>query len=241
MKMVTIKEIKQLTKSKRRDFFYKIVDYLAYFPAKIFLLTPITPNQITLLWILGQLIASVFLASGKYFTMVIALLVFQAMFILDCTDGIIARYKKKFSLNGIYLDIAGHYIANSFLLICYGIGAAKYYENFIYAVLGLIAALVFLLNKAITLNPAWYPKNQQKAIQECSKESMLLNERKWLYYLFAVFRLEYMFNFMFWGTVAELANYVLIVYTLLFTLELGRKGLMQFIKNYRKDKELSSN
>lgn len=239
--MPTITEIKILARSKRRDVFYRLTDNLAYFPAKILLLTTITPNQITVLWILGQLIASVFLASGKYWTMVIALLIFQAMFILDCTDGIIARYKKKFSLNGIYLDIAGHYIANSFLLICYGIGVAKYYENFIYAVLGLIAVLVFLLNKAITLNPAWYPKNQQKAIYDCSKESMLLNERRWLYYIFAAFRLEYMFNIMFWGTLFRLANYVLIVYTIFFILELGRKILMQFVKNYRKDKELSSN
>ena len=237
--MPTIKEIKSLGGKKRRDFFYQISDYLACYPAKLFLATPLTPNQITILWIVVQVIASLFLVSGKKWIMVISLLVFQAMFIIDCTDGIVARYKKKLSLNGVYLDILGHYLANSVLLICYGIGAARYYENFTYALLGILAALTFLLNKSITLNPVWYPKNQQKVIYDCSKSSMLLNEKKWLYYIFAVFRLEYLFNIMFWGTLFGLANYVIAVYTVLFILELGRKILMQFVKNNKNDKELS--
>ncbi|HLC51895.1 MAG TPA: hypothetical protein VJI98_01475, partial [Candidatus Nanoarchaeia archaeon] len=57
--------------------------------------------------------------------------------------------------------------------------------------------------------------------------------------IFAVFRLEYLFNIMFWGTLFGLANYVIAVYTVLFILELGRKILMQFVKNNKNDKELS--
>jgi len=236
--MPSIKEIRKLGSKKRRDVFYQISDFLAYYPAKLFLYTPITPNQITILWIVVEIVASLFLITGKKWIMIGALLIFQSMFIIDCTDGIVARYKKKFSLNGVYLDLLGHYSANSILLICYSIGIAKMFNQQIYILFGIITVFAFLLNKSVTLNPTWYPEKQSKYIIKNSKESMLLNEKKFMYYVFAFFRVEYLFNAMFWGTLFGIGNIVVIVYMILFILEFFRKILKQYTKNYQSDKIL---
>lgn len=236
-KVPKIKELRELAKHTRRDFIYSFIDYLAYYPAKLFLYTPLTANQITIIWIFAQVIAALFLASGNNLTMLIALVIFQLMFILDCSDGIVARYLKQFSLNGVYLDCLGHYITNPLLLICYGIGVFRIQHQWVYFFLGILAALFFLLNKAITLNPNWYKDNTQKEKIECSYEgSLLQNQRKSIYFVFAFFRLEYLFNLMFWGTLFGYLHYTLIIYCLFFFIELIRKIISQFIHNYKLDK-----
>ena len=230
--MVTIKELRKSANSKRRDFLYSLMDYLAYYPAKLFLYTSLTANQITVIWIIGQIIAALFLTTGDYLTIIIALIAFQAMFILDCTDGIVARYKKQFSLNGVYLDYLGHYITNPLLFICLGIGITKYTHNIIYLFIGLFTALLFLLNKAITLNPLWYDDPKQKEIiTQSSKKSLLKNQKGLFSLLFTFFRLEYLFNAMFWGVLLGYANYILIIYFILFLFEFLRKSFSQFIGN----------
>jgi len=234
----TIRELREKTKSKRKDIFYSVADYLSYYPAKLFLYTSITANQITLIWIIGQIVSALFLTSGNYLTMVSALLVFQAFFILDCTDGIVARYRQKFTINGIYLDMLGHYLANTILLISFGIGVAKTSGNVIYIFIGFAAAAAFLLNKAITLNPLWYGnEEQQNRIKSSYGKSQLQNQKKAVYFVFAIFRLEYMFNVMFWGILFGYAEYTLILYAILFFLEFLRKLFSQLKHNQNLDQQ----
>jgi len=234
--MVTIKELRNAARTKRRDPIYTFMDFLAYYPAKIFIWGSLTANQITIFWIIGQIISCLFLITGNYLTTIIALLSFQSMFILDCADGIVARYKNQFTLNGIYLDYLGHYIANPLLLICFGIGVARSQGSLIYIVLGISGAFLFLLNKAITLNPCWYKnKKQREKIENSLTKSLLTNQNIFLSFLFSLFRLEYLFNFMFWGVLFGYANYTLIIYVILFFLELLRKIITQLFHNYKLD------
>ena len=199
--MITIKELRKISKTKRRDFIYSFMDYLAYYPAWLFLHTPLTANQVTIIWIIGQIASALFVAKGTWLSMLIGVTIFQLFFILDCSDGIIARYKKQFSLNGIYFDYLGHYIANPLLLICFGIGTFRITGKILPLLLGIFAALLFLLNKATTLNPLWYSdKAQQHLVEVSFEKSLLKNQRTLLYSVFAFFRLEYMFNLMFFNT-----------------------------------------
>ena len=234
--MISIKELRKAG-TKRKDPIYAFMDYLAYYPAKLFLYTSLTANQITVIWIIGQIIAALFLTSGDYLTMVIALVAFQAMFVLDCTDGIIARHKKQFTLNGIYLDYIGHYIANPLLFICLGIGIANITHNVLYVFLGGLTAIIFLLNKAITLNPFWYGNpDQKKKIEDSYNETHIQKKKGLLFYAFVFLRVEYFFNLMFWGILFGYAEYTLMLYTLFFFLELLRKMFSQLIHNHKLDK-----
>lgn len=240
--MPTIKELQKTAHTQRRDIMYRFIGYLAYFPAKILIPTPITPNQLTIIWIIGQLGSALLLLAENQAIKILGLVLFQAFFILDCSDGIIARYKKKFSLNGIYLDRVGHYLANSFLLVCYTWSVFTTYDQPLFVAIGGLAILTFLLNKAITLNPAWYPSQQREFITQSSEKSLLKNQPSLIYHIFALFRLEYFLNIMFWGTLLGFMQYTLMLYALFFTLELGRKLINQFRLNRTYDeKALGSN
>lgn len=238
--MRSIKDMKELAGKKRRDILYSFADHLAYYPAKLLLKTKITPNQVTIFWILGQVVSALFLASGERITMIISLIMFQTFFILDCTDGIMARFRKDFSLRGEYLDYLGHYVANPVLLGALTIGVYKIHGEAFYLIAGVVAIFSFLLNKALTLNPFWYSfESQRELIEKTRRESLLLNQKNFLYSIFAFMRLEYLFNFMFWGILFGYANYTLLIYSLFFVLELFRKLIMQYVMLSRVDKSKS--
>lgn len=235
--MPTIKELQQSAHTERRDIMYRFIGYLAYFPAKVLVHIPITPNQVTLIWIIGQITSSLLLLSATKTAMLLGLVLFQAFFVIDCTDGVLARYKRQFSLNGIYLDRVGHYLADPFLLLCYTWAVFRIYDEALYLLAGGIAVLAFLLNKAITLNPAWYQAHQRDYITQSSEKSLLKNQPSFVYHIFAWFRLEYFLNVMFWGTLLGYPQYTLLLYSTFFVLELFRKMLQQFMLNRRLDQQ----
>src|SRR3989344_7225593 len=122
-KIPSIKELRQtVSKQSTKGFLNPLCDFLAFYPAKIFLYLPFNPVQITVIWILIKIVTALLMTTGNYLLTIIALTVFQLASILDGVDGIVARYRKDYSYNGIYLDYVGHYFCNSLLLICLAIG-----------------------------------------------------------------------------------------------------------------------
>jgi len=236
-KKPSINEMREKSQAPRGGLVYKFVDYLAYYPAKLFLYLPITPNQITFLWIAIQIISTFFLIKGEYWTTIVALLVFQSMFILDCTDGIVARYKKQFSIKARFLDDMGHFIANSCLLIFFTLGVYQQYRNPIYLLFGLIAVVSFLLNKASTLNPIWCNEDQVNEIIKTTRKCYPDKQNKWVLGAFNFLRLEHFGNLLFWGVVFGVPQIVLIVYGLIYFLELLRKLISQYLVLGRIDKK----
>jgi phosphatidylglycerophosphate synthase len=228
-KVPSIKELRILAKSKRKGFVFILVDYLAYYPAKLFLYTPITPNQITILWAVIQIISTFFLISGEYVTSLIALVIFQSMFILDCADGIVARTKKHFSLNGIYLDNIGHCLATSCLLIFFTIGTFRQQHNLIYILVGLIAVLSYLMNKALTLSPVLYRDDDGKKVVKASRKAYIEKQNKFFVMVFNFLRLEHFLNLLFFGVLFKIQHIVLVIYSGIYFLELMRKLFSQYI------------
>ena len=70
----------------------------------LLLRTPITPNAVTLLSILSGVGGAYLLLYPNWKVKLAALFLFYLNLLLDRVDGEIARYKKQFSLKGIYLD-----------------------------------------------------------------------------------------------------------------------------------------
>lgn len=64
----------------------------------------LTPNQITIVSFLVGLFAAYFFAKGDYSSLVIGAILVQLSFVIDCMDGQFARYSKKFSDFGAWLD-----------------------------------------------------------------------------------------------------------------------------------------
>lgn len=78
----------------------------------------------------------------------------QMYLLLDCVDGEIARWKKQYSLGGVYLDRVGAYLTDAAVLVGFGLRAADLWGtgriDWLWAFLGTLAALGAILIKAET-------------------------------------------------------------------------------------------
>lgn len=77
----------------------------------------ITPNHLTILSLFMAVAASFFIAFGSYAGLVTGAVLLQISFILDCTDGTLARYKKIFSPFGPWLDSITDRIKEFFIIL----------------------------------------------------------------------------------------------------------------------------
>ncbi|WP_320774683.1 CDP-alcohol phosphatidyltransferase family protein [Streptomyces sp. CRN 30] len=116
--------------------------------------TRVTPNQLTYLMTLcGVLAAPALLVPGVWGA-VLGVVAVQLYLLLDCVDGEIARWKKQYSLAGVYLDRVGAYLCDAAVLVGFGLRAADLWGtgriDWLWAFLGTLAALGAVLIKAET-------------------------------------------------------------------------------------------
>ncbi|MFE3946018.1 CDP-alcohol phosphatidyltransferase family protein [Streptomyces sp. NPDC059118] len=116
--------------------------------------TKVTPNQLTyVMTVAGVLSAPALLVPGIPGALLGVLMV-QLYLLLDCVDGEVARWKKQFSLGGVYLDRVGAYLCDAAVLVGFGLRAADLWGtgriDWLWAFLGTLAALGAILIKAET-------------------------------------------------------------------------------------------
>ncbi|GAA2284462.1 transferase [Streptomyces ruber] len=116
--------------------------------------TRVTPNQLTyLMTLFGVLAAPALLVPGIWGA-VLGVVAVQLYLLLDCVDGEIARWKKQYSLSGVYLDRVGAYLCDAAVLVGFGLRAADLWGSgridWLWAFLGTLAALGAVLIKAET-------------------------------------------------------------------------------------------
>ena len=117
--------------------------------------TGISANGVTWLMILVGVLGAFTLPLPGLVGPVLAVLAMQLQILLDCSDGEVARWRQRFSPAGIYLDRVGHYLTEAALPIALGLRADGYslsapLEVGGWTVLGLVVAVLVLLNKAFT-------------------------------------------------------------------------------------------
>jgi phosphatidylglycerophosphate synthase len=123
----------------------------------LFIRIGFSPNQLTYLMIICGVLGGAAVAvtpdgpAGLAWAIAGALLI-QAYLLLDCSDGEVARFRKRTSVTGIYLDRIGHYMSEVALLAGLGVRAEGAFQNGGYIELGLLAALGAALIKAETDN-----------------------------------------------------------------------------------------
>jgi len=112
----------------------------------IFVRTPISANQVTILQEIIGVAGAIFFAFGKF---VIGSLLLQLGYILDCSDGEVARWKNQQSERGKFLDLIGHMIVIPFYYFGLGIGQYFLTGNFITIIAGFLAALFTIKTEKI--------------------------------------------------------------------------------------------
>lgn len=109
------------------------------------LYTSITPNQITVLWIILGSLSCLFFIAGDYTLSIVGALLLNFAWVLDAVDGTIARYKNIKSENGNYLESIGHIFIDSLLMFCISLGAYNRYGNLLFLFLGYSAGVSILI------------------------------------------------------------------------------------------------
>ena len=123
-------------------FYRKISIYFTW----VFLLTPISANQVTILSLIFGLVSAIFFSYGSY---LVGSLLFLFALLLDYVDGEIARFRKNSSIKGVYLDIISHYIIDPFMFLGVSIGVFKITFDPIILVFGGVSAICVMLIRII--------------------------------------------------------------------------------------------
>lgn len=90
--------------------YYALQRFPSIYITRLLLPTRVTPNQITIIGFIIGLIGCLFVLQWTWHLKLIGLSLLYLNVLLDKVDGEIARYKKIYSLKGIYLDYTNHLI-----------------------------------------------------------------------------------------------------------------------------------
>lgn len=127
---------------------------ISNFFSRILIRTPVTPNQLTILWGLLMVVSSIAFTFNDYVVNIIAGVCWVIAYSLDCADGTIARYKNIRSKRGKYYDLVNHRVSYPLLMFCIGFGMwhSGRIEFFgfdidpaVYLIVGFLAGLGMLL------------------------------------------------------------------------------------------------
>jgi len=114
----------------------------------VFVRTPLSANHVTIIQEIFGIIGAVLFAYGRF---VLGALFLQIGFILDNSDGEVARWKKQQSESGKFLDLIGHMIVIPFYFFGLGLGLYLQQGNIITLIMGFLAGLFSLkLEKLLT-------------------------------------------------------------------------------------------
>jgi len=99
--------------------FYRPLAYLLVLPLSI---TPITPNQITILSLVAGLIAAYYFSMGIPSALFLAAIWYVIANVLDCADGQLARINKNGTPLGRVVDGVADYISSVAIFLGIGFG-----------------------------------------------------------------------------------------------------------------------
>ncbi|GAA1361175.1 CDP-alcohol phosphatidyltransferase family protein [Streptomyces beijiangensis] len=116
--------------------------------------TRITPNQVTYVMTLAAALAAPALLVPGIWGAVLGVVMAQLYLLLDCVDGEIARWKKQYSMVGVYVDRVAAYVLDAAVLVGFGLRASDIWGSgridWLWAFLGTLAALGAIMIKSET-------------------------------------------------------------------------------------------
>ena len=198
-----------------------------------FLRTSITPNMITVTWIILEIFAFYLFTLGEYWINVLAVILFNFIALIgDHIDGNLARMKEKFSLLGPYLEQLGIFFGTPLIFLGLAIGNYFRYQNFLFLIISLVGVLFWLFEKIIRINPVWFSERQEEIVKKFYVKASFRSASKTRIF-FEIFRRGQPFYFLFFCVVFDYTQLASLVYSFLFLFEFCRKLYIN-IKNLNK-------
>ncbi len=201
--------------------------------------TSITPNVITVIWIMMQLFSSYLFMRGEYWTNVIAIILFNFVALLgDHMDGNLARMTGKKTILGPYLEQWGLLLGTPIIFIGLAIGNLVRYGNALLFTISLMGVLCWLLEKNGRINPLWFNEKQSEKVKDIYKGTSLSAQRSSKFgWVVELFRRGQPFNLLFFAVIFDYTVEVALVYALFFVVEFLRKIGMTLWALHNVDKE----
>jgi len=135
---------------------------------KLLLHTPLTANQISLTMICFGIASAIFFIMNSYYLAILYLFIF---FVLDCSDGEVARAKNQQSLRGEYLDQLAHGIIHPLILFSIGLGLSIKFNSITFFLAGSLAAFLTLLIMYLNLSKVYVKlKSNKKHVATTTNE-----------------------------------------------------------------------
>jgi len=128
---------------------------ISIYPSVLLAHLGITPNQITLLWILIGMVAVVALGSPSYAFRISGAILLQMSYLLDYVDGEVSRLQRRTSKRGFFLDLAGHGLIKSALFLAVGYQVAGRLHQPAALLLSFSAAVCLVTGYAIPFYAAY--------------------------------------------------------------------------------------
>lgn len=127
--------------------YYALQRFPSIYITRLLLATSITPNQITALGFIIGLIGCGFVLQWAWHLKLIGIGLLYLNVLLDKVDGELARYKKIYSLKGIYLDYTNHLVVPPLFLLAltFGILPFSLIEPALLLIAGIAAAFALIL------------------------------------------------------------------------------------------------
>lgn len=107
----------------------------------VFVRTPLTANQVTIIQEIFGVIGAILFAYGRF---VLGSIFLQIGFIMDNSDGEVARWKNQQSERGKFLDLIGHMVVIPFYFFGLGLGLYLQRGEIITLIFGFLAGLFSL-------------------------------------------------------------------------------------------------
>lgn len=170
MKIESIKKIREICQEKAKGggFWYveAVLRKISIYFTWLFLLTPISPNQISILSLIPGLAASILFSTGQAWGFLIGAICLQLYEIIDCCDGEVARYRRQTSSTGKYVDMLVETVVHPFVYVGIALGIATASPN--------NYKIAFLLGIATIVGTILY-----EIVQHFSKHYILFMELYW--------------------------------------------------------------
>ena len=229
----SIKELRKLCQTSSRanydagksDWRSPVLWTFSIYFTKLLLILGITPNQVTWLFLGLAIIASFLFMPGIYILTLIGLVCYYIYHVLDYCDGEVARYTKKFSNYGVYLDYMAHIIVNPLLMIGISIGA--YFSNtfipipnYVFLIAGFSSAYFFMLNQFARLKKyeMYLDKKEIKVLKNLQQKYKEVKQRGWKEQIKTFFRFSSIDALVVFG-ILNILPVLVLIYSVLMPLQ----------------------
>lgn len=156
--MQTIDELRSICQTKpigrSHDKKTKVDLFFSIYFTWLFLRLGISPNAVTVLSGIMSIIGGLLLSSKSILIVIIGIFFLHLYYLLDYSDGEVARYNNKVSITGHFLDWYMLFVRDAAMFIGLAIGAFTIEPSKFIIIFGFFAVLTPIMDKTI-LNSGW--------------------------------------------------------------------------------------